>query len=79
MTVKLTIQSLDEVPAAWRSEYVPRPDGSFDLDCIGGLKSALAAQRRFEKEITRLAVGNPELKAAIILARAKTVATFNQT
>jgi hypothetical protein len=65
MSVPLVVENLNQVPTAWRSEYVRTPDGKFELDVIGPLKSALRRERRFHQAITRLAQHDPELRAIV--------------
>jgi hypothetical protein len=62
--IPLIIRKLTDVPAAWRSEYVARGDG-FELDIVGPLKSALAAERKWNAAVRKLQWKYPELHAAI--------------
>lgn len=69
MSLRLIITRLEDVPAAWRSEYIAMPDGRYELDCVGPLKNALRQQRTFAREMEKFAVGNPELQELIRKAK----------
>ena len=58
MALKVAVQKLEEVPEALRSFYAEGEDGKFHLDAegiedVGGLKSALEAERRERKKHER--------------------------
>jgi hypothetical protein len=72
------IDNLNQVPAAWRSEYVALPNGKFELQVIGAIMDALRKERAFRASIWKLSAKAPSLRAAIH-AIEKNIATTNPT
>ena len=71
MPLPLTGNSLDQLPEAWRSEYLPRGDGKFEINLVGGLMSALRKERAFRASVWKLSEKAPKLRAVLIEIESK--------